>query len=198
RHASPIRVAGAAGGRRGARLPAAEAIQSAPRAVLASEHRAGLPAATRAGAPWPGRPPGRRDRRPAAPALSADGPRRARAAYLAGAPAGVAPAAARRDLRALPRRGARRAARAAGAARAPGGGGPALPRAGDRGGGAPDAVGDATAGTRGRAQPRGGAPALARTLPRAAAPGRLAAARSGGQQRGERRRQPRGRVDARS
>src|SRR5262249_47564547 len=79
-----------------------------------------------------------------------------------------ATAVARRDLRALPRRRARRRPRPAGAARAPGSGVPTLSRRRARGGEPARDQRHAAPGTRSRARARRGTSALAGALPRAA------------------------------
>src|SRR2546425_83300 len=96
-HALTLRVARAARGWRSARLPVAEALQPAPRTVLASEHRPDLPAAPRSRAPRP-RLPSRPTIRHARPtSLSAHAARRTCARHLAHAATRMAGAAPRRD-----------------------------------------------------------------------------------------------------
>src|SRR5262245_38127389 len=91
RDAATLRVARAAGRRRGARISAAEALRTTPRAVLASQHRPGLPAAARPRAAQVDRPARRAAGHPLPPPISSDRSRRARASPLAGPPSELAP-----------------------------------------------------------------------------------------------------------
>src|SRR5262249_46772728 len=97
RDAATLRVARAAGRRRGARISAAQAFRPASRALLASKHRAGLPAAPRSRAAQVDRPAGPAAWHPSAPTVPADGTRRAGAPPLARAAPELAAADPRRD-----------------------------------------------------------------------------------------------------